>query len=65
MLINSGLINKLQSSKELENVLTLINVTEKHLMASVEQRITKVEDTEAIFDHFFSMYFTIESIMFL
>jgi len=27
-------------------------------MASVEQRITKAEDTEAIFDHFFSMYFS-------
>lgn len=48
----------MQSSKEIENILILAYVTEKHLMASVEHRITKVEDTEAIFDHLLAMYFT-------
>ncbi len=57
ILIDSGLIKKIQSIQEVENILTLIRVTEKHLMASVEQKITKIEDTHAIFDHFVSTYF--------
>ncbi len=57
LLINSGLINKLESSQELENILKLLYVTEKHLMKSVEQRILKVEDVEVIFEHFISIYF--------
>lgn len=48
----------MQSSKDLENILKLIYVTEKHLMTSVERRITKMEDLEVIFDHFIGMYIT-------
>jgi len=58
ILINSGLIKKIQSIKEVENVLVLTHVTEKHLMASIEHRITKLEDVEIIFDHFLAMYFS-------
>ena len=57
-MISSGLIDKIQSSKELEGVLKITHVTEKHLMESVEHRILKVEDTETIFEHFVSMYFS-------
>jgi len=57
LLINSGLLNKMQSSQELENILKLIYVTEKHLMKSVEHRILKVEDLEVIFEHLIAIYF--------
>jgi len=47
----------MQSSQELENILKLIYVTEKHLMKSVEHRILKVEDLEVIFEHLIAIYF--------
>lgn len=63
-LINSGALKKLNRSLELENMLKLINVAEKHLMLSVEDRIIEIKDLEVVFDHFINTYFVNDNMIF-
>lgn len=62
-LISCGAIKKINRSIELEDLLKLTNVAEKHLMESAKNRILKTKDLETVFDHFVTTYFTNDEFM--